>query len=184
MSAKQVKLVGVRLYLVMLGMLITGSANTIMGKIQNQTPGENGVLFKHPYVQCTVMFIGELLCLVAYGVKLLINMMSKKKDELTKSEIEEAKKVNLKTKINPLWLIIPALFDFICSVLMNISLILVAASVYQMLRAMIIIFAAGMSIMFFKRKLYRHHWSSMALIFIGVTLVGVAALTEEQRDET
>ena len=92
--------------------------------------------------------------------------------------------MNLKTKINPLWLIIPALFDFICSVLMNISLILVAASVYQMLRGMIIIFTAGMSIMFLKRKLYRHHWSSMTVIFIGVTLVGVAALTEEQRDDT
>ena len=86
MSAKQVKLVGARLYLVMLGMLIAGTANTILGKIQNQTFGENGALFNHPYVQCTIMFIGELLCLGAYGIKLTINLWNtKEEDELTKS---------------------------------------------------------------------------------------------------
>jgi hypothetical protein len=34
------KLVGLGLYLIMLGMLIAGSANTIIMKVQNMTPGE------------------------------------------------------------------------------------------------------------------------------------------------
>lgn len=59
---------------------------------------------------------------------------------------------------------------------MNIALTMVAASVYQMLRGMIIIVTAAMSIIFLKRKLYRHHWSSIACIFIGVFMVGLAAL--------
>jgi len=75
-----------------------------------------------------------------------------------------------------LWLAIPAAFDIIASTLMNIALTMVAASVYQMLRGMIIIVTAGMSIIFLKRKLYRHHWSSIACIFFGVFLVGLAAL--------
>ena len=45
-----------------------------------------------------------------------------------------------------------------------------------MLRGIIIIITAGMSIIFLKRRLYRHHWSSIAVIFLGVFLVGLAAL--------
>jgi drug/metabolite transporter (DMT)-like permease len=91
--------------------------------------------------------------------------------------------VQLKTSINPLLLAIPALFDCTASTLMNIALTMVAASVYQMLRGMIIIITAGMSILFLKRKLYRHHWSSMAFIFIGVLLVGVAYATKPKKPD-
>ena len=45
-----------------------------------------------------------------------------------------------------------------------------------MLRGMIIIVTSVMSIIFLKRKLYRHHWTSVAVIFTGVALVGVAAV--------
>jgi drug/metabolite transporter (DMT)-like permease len=51
-----------------------------------------------------------------------------------------------------------------------------------MLRGMIIIVTAGMSILFLKRKLYRHHWSSIAVIFFGVFLVGLAALLYSNED--
>ena len=67
---KNEKLVGLPLYLVMLGMLLSGSANTILMKVQNNTPGKYGVNFNHPFVQCAIMFLGELLCLGAYFAKL------------------------------------------------------------------------------------------------------------------
>ena len=67
----QAKLTGLRLYMIMLGMLISGTANTILMKLQNQTPGVDGVIFNHPYVQCAIMFVGEFLCLGVYGAKLL-----------------------------------------------------------------------------------------------------------------
>jgi hypothetical protein len=54
----------------MLGMLITGSANTILMKLQDDT-SSNGNIFNHPFFQCAVMFLGESLCLVFYGIKLL-----------------------------------------------------------------------------------------------------------------
>jgi drug/metabolite transporter (DMT)-like permease len=57
---------------------------------------------------------------------------------------------------------------------MNIALTMVVASVYQMLRGLIIVITAVMSVCFLKRKLYRHHWSSMTVIFVGVFLVGLA----------
>jgi hypothetical protein len=62
----------------MFGMLMTGTANTILMKIQNLTEGDqkpgdikHPMYWQHPFVQCAVMFIGELLCLGAYGIKVL-----------------------------------------------------------------------------------------------------------------
>ncbi len=61
--------------MVMLGMLISGTANTILMKVQNLSPAEpidkKDKIFNHPFLQCAVMFIGELLCLGVYGAKLL-----------------------------------------------------------------------------------------------------------------
>ena len=83
---------------------------------------------------------------------------------------------SLKTEINPLIFAIPASFDIIASTLNNIALTMVAGSVYQMMRGMKIAITAFFSIVFLKRKLYRHHWSSIAVIFVGLILVGVAVL--------
>jgi len=126
--------------------------------------------FSHPFVQCAVMFIGELLCLFVYGGKLLYQRQI---GILETPQIEGSQK---RTNINPLLLAIPACFDIVASTMMNIALTMVAASVYQMLRGIKIIITAGFSIIFLKKKLYRHHWSSIACIFLGLILVGVAVL--------
>lgn len=131
------------------------------------------------------MFIGELLCLFVYGGKLLYKKYMAKQDgklDVLSPGGYAANTVHLKTRINPLWLAIPAAFDVVGSTLMNIALTMVAASVYQMLRGLIIIVTAGMSIIFLKRKLYRHHWSSIAVIFIGVFMVGLASLVWPNKD--
>jgi drug/metabolite transporter (DMT)-like permease len=46
-----------------------------------------------------------------------------------------------------------------------------------MLRGMKVLVTALLSIIFLKKKLYRHHWTSVAIIFIGLVLVGIAVLT-------
>ena len=51
-----------------------------------------------------------------------------------------------------------------------------------MLRGMIIIVTAVMSILFLKRKLFRHHWTSIGIIFTGVALVGLAAVLLKSND--
>lgn len=50
MNSNQKKLVGLKLYLVMLGMLLAGTLNTILMKFQNKTGGVDDVPFNHPYV--------------------------------------------------------------------------------------------------------------------------------------
>lgn len=44
------------------------------------------------------------------------------------------------------------------------------------MRGMIIIVTSLMSVFFLKRKLFKHHWSSAGVIFLGVAMVGLAAV--------
>jgi drug/metabolite transporter (DMT)-like permease len=46
-----------------------------------------------------------------------------------------------------------------------------------MMRGLKIAITAFMSVIFLKRQLFRHHWSSVVVIFVGLVLVGVAVLT-------
>jgi hypothetical protein len=56
------------LYTIMTGMLITGSANTLVLKWQDDTYSECNK-FTHPYFQGMVMFLGEFSCWIFYFVK-------------------------------------------------------------------------------------------------------------------
>lgn len=129
------------------------------------------------------MFLGELMCLGMYGAKLLYGKYSKKKEIVPASPgTEAANQMQLKTNINPALLAIPATCDIIGSTLTFIALTLCAASVYQMMRGTIVIICAGMSMIFLKKRQYRHHWLSLLTIFIGVFMVGLSSLLYENNE--
>jgi drug/metabolite transporter (DMT)-like permease len=70
------------------------------------------------------------------------------------------------------------------SVLKNIATTMIAQSVVQMLRSTIFVYCALMGLFFLKKKLYRHHWTSMITIIVGVVLVGIGYMTVKQDDKT
>jgi drug/metabolite transporter (DMT)-like permease len=90
-----------------------------------------------------------------------------------------ATQVKMKTNINPLLLAIPASCDVCGSTLMFVALVMVPPSVYQMMRGLIVVITALMSIIFLKRKQYRHHWTGIVLIITGVFLVGYVSIKAE-----
>ena len=59
-----------------------------------------------------------------------------------------AEQVKLKTNVNPLWLAIPASCDVCGSTLSFFALTMCAASVYQMIRGIIVLVVAGMAKVF------------------------------------
>lgn len=71
-------------------------------------------------------------------------------------------------------LALPACCDITGTTLMNVGLLFVAASIYQMTRGALILFVGTFSVIFLKRKLYLYHWLSMLVVVIGVSLVGIA----------
>ena len=128
----------------MMLMLIFGTCNTIVMKLQDEivvspkddpsnTSGKD-LKFNHPFFQCANMFVGELMCLFAYGIKLAFFKKNTEDEEEENMALspggQEAKKTKLKTKINPLYLAIPAMFDICGSTLMLIALTMCAASIY------------------------------------------------------
>jgi len=79
--------------------------------------------------------------------------------------------------------IIPACFDIMGSTLQFIALTMIAASIYQMMRGTLVFIIAIMSIIFLARRLYRHHWSSLAVIFVGLAMVGATPLIFPDKDD-
>jgi len=65
---------------------------------------------------------------------------------------KQAEQVKQLTNINPLWIAIPASCDFCGSTLMFVALTMTPASVYQMMRGIIVVITALMSICFLGRK--------------------------------
>lgn len=168
------------LYGLMLGMLITGTVNTVFLKLQNLEQYFNydfgkKMSFNHAFFQTFCMFIGEFLCLGVYGIQ---HYREKKQygDIMHSPSMIEAKKKGLKTNINVCLLAIPACFDILASTLMFLALTMIAASIYQMMRGLIVFVAAILSIIFLKRRFYRHHWTSLVLVVGGVAIVGASPI--------
>ena len=71
---------------------------------------------------------------------------------------------------------LPACCDITGTTLMNVGLLFVAASIYQMTRGALVLFVGLFSVLFLKRKLYLYHWLSLVIVVLGVALVGLAGV--------
>lgn len=135
------------LYMIMAGMLIAGTFNTIILKLQNgmstsfEEPPTDVVdddgnemrdfeEFNHPFFQGLIMFLGELTCMAVYRLMLWKEKKALGGDLSRSPALKEAQEQGLKTSINPFLLAIPAMCDLCASTLMFVALTMVAASVY------------------------------------------------------
>lgn len=114
--------------------------------------------------------MGEYLCLVAYGYKTWRGDNSIKSTASKKAEAEGKKEPNR------LLFAIPATFDVCGSTCNFFGLSRVAASVYQMMRAFMIVVTATFSVIFLKRKYYVHHMIGICLVIGGVIVVGTVTI--------
>lgn len=68
----------------------------------------------------------------------------------------------------------PSSCDIAGTTLMNVGLLFVAASIYQMTRGALVLFVGLFSVLFLRRKLYLYQWISLFVVVLGVALVGLA----------
>jgi drug/metabolite transporter (DMT)-like permease len=73
-----------------------------------------------------------------------------------------------------LLLSLPAICDICGTTLMNIGLLLVAASIYQMTRGALVLFVGLFSVLFLRRTLRLFQWVSLVGVVLGVAVVGLA----------
>ena len=71
-------------------------------------------------------------------------------------------------------LALPAICDICGTTLMNVGLLFVVPSIYQMTRGMLVIWVGLFSVIFLKKKLHLYQWFALATVVLGVSLVGLA----------
>jgi len=167
-----------------LGMLSTGTLNTLCTKIQFtiSSIGKDGhhEVFQKPWFATLNM----LAAMAVVGVVdwLFQSCRSGAKTGKTaplmidqgpvsnggSSGLSHTKKVCL--------VAIPGAFDILATALASIGMLYIPASVWQMLRGSSIVFAAMFSITFLKRKMFGFNWVGLALCVAGVFLVGLASV--------
>lgn len=172
------------LYTIMATLLASGTCNTIIFKLQDQSvvgTDANGqdIKFNHPYFQCALMFVGEFCCLFLYFGKKYINSKSNKDIQDEESHFTLQKKTEEEDTISRqviLYLAFPALVDCIGCTFMYMALFQCSAGVYQMMRGVIVLITATLSVKFLGKKQYLHHWTSICMIVTGVVIVGAVGI--------
>lgn len=71
-------------------------------------------------------------------------------------------------------LALPACCDIAGTTLMNVGLLFVAASIYQMTRGALVLFVGLFSVWFLKRHLGLYKWFALFVVVFGVAIVGLA----------
>lgn len=169
--------------LIVLGMLVTGTLNTLTTKIQftMQSVGLNGQVetFKKPWFGTMNMLFAMLLagsCSELFGLCMRGGKRASngKTAPLLEDELSTLRGAQPSYFTKCLYVAFPAAFDLLATAFCCIGMLYIPASVWQMLRGSSIVFAAMFSIIFLKRKMLAFNWLGLLLCVIGVSLVGVA----------
>lgn len=140
------------------GLLVFGTITSLFSKVTYEMSGIGDSdanfpaehKFVKPWFCVLIMFIGMLGCLP------FANRQASSKSLLL--------------------LGLPSAFDLSATILMNIGLIWVNASIFQMMRGAELIFAALFGVFFLKRKLIKEHYIGIFMSTVGITMVGSASM--------
>ncbi|KAF9821685.1 hypothetical protein IEO21_00531 [Rhodonia placenta] len=170
------------------GMLLTGSSNSLWSKWQDMQCVENcadpnpanHVLYEQPVWQTLQMFLGEMLCFLPVIYSWLASRRSRSAVQLPADSDDEEPADGVKLQAAPehlrgwkiLLLWFPAACDLTGTTLMNVGLLYTPVSIYQMTRGALVLFVGILSVVFLRRRLWLYQWVSLVTVMAGVSLVG------------
>lgn len=172
------------------GLILFGTTTSLFAKIvyELKSVGSDGQekYFHKPWAMTTLMFVGMSFCLP------LSYMKDQKQVKDGDAEAQEPLLPGPNGEVPPqrnelketLMLSIPTFFDLLATVLMNVGLLWVTASVYQMMRGAEMLFAAFFAVAFLKRTLNKWHYGGLLCCIVGITLVGSASLLSGEGSAT
>ncbi|XP_049830054.1 solute carrier family 35 member F6 [Schistocerca gregaria] len=162
-------------------LVVTGSINTLTTKWADRmtAKGSDGVerKFDHPFVQSCAMFLGEMLCLLAFEI---ISCIYYSRTE----NVEEPSILRGRRDYNPFVLLPPALCDMVATSVMYIGLNLTNASSFQMLRGAVIVFVGIFSRIFLHRILSIREWIGILFVILGLVVVSLSDLGSDSSGST
>merc|ERR1719158_2038699 len=77
---------------------------------------------------------------------------------------------------------IPAVFDILATALCNMGFLYIPASVWQLLRGAMMVFAAIFAVVFLGRKLHGFHFAGLGFCVCGIMLVGAASIWGDEAE--
>ncbi|KIM31022.1 hypothetical protein M408DRAFT_327924 [Serendipita vermifera MAFF 305830] len=173
-----------------LGMLFTGSSNSLWTKFQDMQCVENcqdddptkRVYYEQPVWQTVNMFLGEIGCFLPVLFTALHRHYRKRHQphsaEQPVKQDEHQGKPLTGWKFLLFWL--PALCDVTATTLMNVGLLYTPVSIYQMTRGSLVLFVGILSVLFLKRRLLAHQWFALSVVVLGVAIVGLSGSLTKQ----
>ncbi|GLC68100.1 hypothetical protein PLESTF_000646000 [Pleodorina starrii] len=174
------------------GLLLFGTTTSLLAKIvyELKSTGKNGEekYFRKPWAMTSLMFLGMSLCLpLAYYQERRAKKRSEAEDPLLSFDYSGVSGPGGKrrSQLKEIALLsLPTAFDLVATVLMNVGLLYVTASVYQMMRGAEMLFAAAFAILFLGRKLNRYHALGIVCCVVGITLVGTSSILSGEGSST
>ncbi|TVY47310.1 Uncharacterized protein LOCC1_G002958 [Lachnellula occidentalis] len=82
-----------------------------------------------------------------------------------------------------LMLSLPAICDICGTTLMNVGLLFVVPSIYQMTRGALVLFVGVFSVIFLRRKLQLFQWFALVTVVLGVAIVGLAGAVYKEKEK-
>lgn len=147
--------------------LLTGTAGVVIMKTMYEihAPGRDGSShsFQKPWFLNCIMFCGMLLLLPVFGLKQLVRVCVQHRPPLPVAP--------------KLWwavLIVSAL-DLVSGFVMNVGLLWISSSVWQMLRGSVIIFTAILKVVYRKKRLLSSEIVGVAVVVVAIAVVGAAS---------
>jgi drug/metabolite transporter (DMT)-like permease len=164
--------------------------------------------FEQPVLQTLQMFIGEMGCWLVIGLFSLYQRYTSRRagyeaiadneGAATPALSDDSETADIANPLKPahpdeegrlplqgrtiLLLALPACCDIAGTTLMNVGLLFVAASIYQMTRGALVLFVGLFSVWFLKRHLGLYKWFSLFVVVFGVAIVGLAgAITRDDK---
>ncbi|KAL7716734.1 Integral membrane protein [Entamoeba marina] len=169
--------------IVVTGMLGFGTCTVVLQKTIFSIKGEglNGDIhyFEKPWFQTEMMFLGMFGCLFVFEIKHVISLIRKKKNGDSSEENDSKKSSSLKTY---LVVSIPAICDLSATALMNVGLLWIPASIWQMLRGSMTIFSAFFTKFFRKIHVYTYQWIGVAFVAFALVVVAFSCLMAPTKD--
>lgn len=183
-------------------MLIAGCGNSLLTKFQDQQcvsncsgPIADQKFFDQPVFQTLQMFVAEMGVILVVWFNRWQAKRSRRGDyqEIGAEEEEgDTDGANSTTALitgkapqkmegwKVVLLALPASCDIIGTTLMNVGLLMVPVSIYQMIRGSIVLFVGSFSILFLGRKLTSKQWTGLMLVTAGVFIVGLSAINPDK----
>jgi drug/metabolite transporter (DMT)-like permease len=165
--------------------------------------------FEQPVLQTLQMFIGEMGCWLVIGLFSLWQRYASARagyeaipngegtatpasddsetadiaNPLKPAHLDDEGRIPLEGK-SIFLLALPACCDIAGTTLMNVGLLFVAASIYQMTRGALVLFVGLFSVLFLKRHLGLYKWFALFVVVFGVAIVGLAGAIQKDDKAT